>query len=507
MNVLKQIIQQHHSKISLRAIARNCGVSRNTVRHYLKVLEEKKCSYEALLAMEDHELGQLLAQGKAPNQRQQQLLAQLPYLAKELHRTGVTRWVLWGEYKEKFPDGYQYSQFCNYLDEWLQTDQATLHIAQKPGDKLYIDFSGKKLYWIDQGSREKQSAEVFVATLGYSQYTYVEACASQRESDVIGAMVNALHFFEGVPEVIVPDNMKTAVIKASKYEPTLNEKFNQLANYYKTAILPARSSKPRDKAWVEVAVKTVYSRIFAPLRNEVFYSLAALNQGISKCLLLYNKALFQGRNYSRLDRFEEEKKTLGALPCSRFALSTYRHLQVLKNAHVRLREDKNYYSVPYRYIGKKVKVVLTRDDVTVYDNFERIAFHVRSYKAHSYSTQKEHLPSHHRFVSDWSAEKFLNWAEGIAPVVKAYIAEVLSSKAYPEQAYRSCVGILSFAKKMGKERLIAACQRAAHYGAYNYKTIEGILHNELDACLPTTEQQASLPLPKHENVRGVAVFQ
>ena len=507
MFVLKQIIRHHSNNTPIKAIARHCGVSRNTVKHYLKLLEESKVPYSELLSMEDHELGQLLTQGKSPNERHDELIAQMPYFTQELRRTGVNRQVLWNEYKEQHPDGYQYTRFCHHLDQWQSSAEATLHIEQKPGDKLYIDFCGKQLEWEDRTTGKKHPVEVFIAVLGYSNHTYVEACASQKQADMIGALVNALHFFGGVPRAIVPDNMKTAVIKASKYEPTLNEALNQLANHYGTVILPARSRKPRDKAWVEQGVKTIYSRIYAPLRNRTFYSLSSLNEAIGQALQAHNETLLQGRDYSRLDRFAEEKKELSDLPSTRFEIKKRSLLTVMQNCHIRLNEDKHYYSVPYRYIGKRVQVEYTRDAVSIYANFDRIAYHVRNYKMHGYSTQEAHLPSHHRYVSSWSVEKFLGQAEAIGPHTKGYFKELIKRKAYPEQAYRSCAGILSLAKKVGKDRMEHACERAAYYEAYHYKTIEGILNKALDTYYPCVEELLGTSLPSHNNIRGAEAYE
>ena len=507
MFVLKQIIRHHSNNTPIKAIARHCGISRNTVKHYLKRIEESKVPYSELLSMEDHELGQRFAQGKSPSRRHDALIAQMPYLMEELKRTGVNRQVLWEEYKAHHPDGYQYTRFCHHLDQWQASAKASMHIAQKPGDKLYIDFCGKRLEWEDRKSGKKYPVEVFIAVLGYSNLAYVEACASQKQADMLGALENALHFFGGVPRAIVPDNMKTAVIKADKYEPTLNEALHQLANHYGTVILPARSRKPRDKAWVEQGVKTIYSRIYAPLRNKTFYSLASLNQAIRQALEAHNKTLLQGRDYSRIDRFVEEKKELGDLPNTRFELTKRVLLRVMQNCHIRLNEDKHYYSVPYPYIGKRVSVEYTRDGVSIYADFDRVAYHVRSYKRHSYSTQAAHLPSHHRYVSAWSAEKFLGQAAAIGPHTQEYCKELLKRKSYPEQAYRSCAGLLSLVKKVGKERMEHACQRAAYYAAYHYKTIEGILDKELDTYYPCLEELLGGGLPSHNNIRGAGAYE
>lgn len=506
MSILKQIIRHWCNGVPLKAIARHTGVSRNTVKHYLKTIQEKNLGCKELLCMQDHQLEQMLLENPQANQRQVHLLQQMPYLVAELDRTGVNRWVLWNEYKTGCPTGYQYSQFCYHLNAYLKTQDASLHIEQTPGDKLYIDFTGKHMQWVDRSTGEIHQAEIFVAILGYSQLTYAVACPSQRQVDFITALDQALQYLGGVPRAIVPDNMKTAVIQPDKYEPSVNQTLSDLANHYHTTILPARIRKPRDKALAEQIVRTVYSRIFAPLRDQVFYSLEELNRAITDQLEEHNNTRFQGREYSRTDRFKQEQSHLLPLPVEPFQMKKVCWMKVMKNCHIRLGEDKHYYSVPYRYISKKVKVEYAQNQVSIYHNFQRIAFHTRNGRPYGYSTIKEHLPSHHRFVSEWSAQKFLSWAAGIDPQVKDYIQNVIETKPYPEQAYRSCVGILSFAKKMGTPRLVAACQRAAHFGAYNYKTIEGIIHNRLDEQ-PLPSSQLTIPLPKHDNIRGPDDYQ
>ena len=301
---------------------------------------------------------------------------------------------------------------------------------------------------------------------------------------------------------MVPDNLKSAVSKANKYEAELNADFADFANHYQTSVLPTRSFKPRDKALVENAVKIAYSRIYAPLRNQVFYSLYELNQAIKQLQEVHNDQPFQNRETSRKELFnQQEKDKLLPLASERYEIKEYKTLTVSPNSYVRLQENHNYYSVPYRYIGKKVKLVYSSSKVEVFYNKERIAFHKRSQKHYDYITQKDHLPSTHQFVADWNPDKFLAWAQGIDPKVRLFIEEILKSKPYPEQAYRSCIGILSQVKKVGKERLIKAVERATYYHAFNYKTIDRILKGSLDR-LDDQEAGGQTTLPFHQNIRG-----
>lgn len=508
MSKVKQIIRLRSNGIALQTIAKGVGISRNTVKKYLRLIEVNGYSYAELLALEDEQLDALLSDPDPVSQeRHAALTSMFPYMEKELQRVGVNRWVLWGEYREQHPDGYSYAHFCRHLRAWISSRGATMHFEQQPADKLYIDFAGKKLQWVDPGSGELHDAEVYIAVLGYSQMTYVQAVASQGKEDFLGASENALHYFGGVPKVLIPDNLKSAVTKASKYEADLNTDFADFANHYQASVLPARSYKPRDKALVEKAVSIVYSRVYAPLRNRMFYSLVQLNEAISVLLEKHNDTAFQQALHSRREKFEQEEKALlTPLASERYALKKFKSITVMKNAHVHLSEDKHYYSVPFRYIGKKVKMIYSSAQVAVFYNKQRIAFHQRDVRPFGYTTVKEHLPSTHQFVAEWNPEKFLAWAAGIHPIVKDYIQAILESKTYPEQAYRSCVGILSQEKKVGRQRLIDAIERATHYGAYNYKIIDRILKGGLDRLKDDTGPQQTT-LPFHDNIRGADHYQ
>lgn len=504
MSKLKQIIRLREKGVPLQTIARLTGISRNTVKKYLRLIEVKGLNPSDLLSKEDHEAERLLADPDHVSKHRYEALIQLfPYMEKELVKTGVNRWILWGEYKNKYPDGYSYAHFCHHFSQWLETKGATMHFEHQPGDKMFIDFAGKKLYWVDQQTAEVHEVEVYIAILGYSQLVFVQAVSSQKKEFFIMATENALYYFGGVPQALVPDNLKSAVHKANKYEPTLNSDFADFANHCHTAVLPARSRKPRDKSLVENAVRIVYTYIYAPLRDQTFYSLEELNRAISEQLEILNNKPFQKMPLSRREKHrQQEKHLLMPLPAERYEFKKYKWLTVMKHAHIQLSEDKHYYSIPYRYIGKKVKVVYSESRVSVFYNKQQIAFHKREYRRFGYTTIKDHLPSAHQFVSDWNPDTFLTWAARIDPAVKDYIAKVLENKPYPEQAYRSCAGILAQEKKAGRERLVNAVKRATHYGAYNYKIIDRILKGGLDRMDYEDETTAQPTLPFHENIRG-----
>jgi transposase len=507
MSNLKQIIRHRDNGMALQTISKTLGISRNTVKKYLQLIDSKGLTYDKLLAKTDQEVENLLIDsGQKSDQRYQDLVSFFPFVESELKRTGVTRWILWGEYRQKHADGYGYSQFCESFKQWRIGLSVSMRIEHIPGDKLYIDFTGNKLSIVDPITGEVHELEVYVATLGASQYSYVEAVPSQKKEDFIAATENALHYFGGVPKALVPDNLKSAVTKADRYEPIINSDFLDFANHYGCVVFPARSRKPQDKSLVEKTVSIVYSRIYAPLRDKVYHDIKALNRDILHYLDIHNKTRFQKRPESRIEIFDrEEKEALSPLPAERYELKEYKYATITKTSHVSLSPEKHYYSVPYRFIGKKIKVVYSASYVSMFHDGERIAFHKRSYKVRGYTTVKDHMPSAHRFVSEWSPEYFLNWAKGIHPEVQHFIQVIIDSYPYPEQAYKSCLGILGYDKKAGRERLINAVKRAKHFNTYNYSVITRILTSGMDSLPLDTENKPDKPL-HHENIRGSKNF-
>lgn len=508
MNKIRQILRLHHLGIGKLRIAENTGVARNTIKKYIKEFSASGLSFAEINELCDKDLEDLFVKPETTkvNPRLETLFSLFPAMDKELKKKGVTRHLLWREYKITHNNGVGRSQFNYYFARWKAQVSPTMRMDHKAGDKLYVDFAGDKLSIVDKQTGEIQYVEVFVAILGASQLTYVEAVMSQQKEDFIGACEGALLYYGGVPEAIVPDNLKSAVTKSSKYEPVLNEAFADFAQHYSTTILPARAYRPRDKALVENAVRIIYTRIYAKLRGVDYFTLEELNTAIRLALEEHNSTLLTGRNYSRRQQFEEvERVALAPLPLFRYELRKELYATVMKNGHVSLNVDKHYYSVPYRFIGKKVKLMYSRSVVEIFYHYEQIARHQRLKSPYNYTTDKEHLASAHRFVTDWTPERFLSWAGKIHEDVQLYILKILDRKQHPEQAYKSCVGILSFAKKVGDERLIKACQRALGYGIYNYKTIQSILEKGMD--LYDDDEKGQLQMPVHDNIRGENYYQ
>lgn len=509
--MIREIIRMKDKGLSNNQISKSLGKSRTTIIKYLGAIETSGICLKELLEFKGDDLAELfeVCGDLNPANREQvhnDLHSFFPYLEKELKRVGVTRQILWKEYKTKHPEGVMYSQFCEHYNKWNRKSEGYMPTTHKAGEKLFIDYAGKKLHIIDKETGEIKPVEVFVGTLGASQYTYVEASFSQQIPDFIGSVQNCLEYLGGVPACIIPDNLKSAVTKSNKYEPHVNEQFACFASHYDTSIMPTRALKPKDKSLVEGAVNITYTRIHAALRNKEFYSIAELNLAIKELLLVYNQTPFQKKQSSRSGLFLEiEKEALKPLPLEKYELRDYKIATVQKNCHVYYSSDKNYYSVPNAYIGKKVKMILTQSVVEIYHNQSRIALHARSRKAYHYVTLKEHMPVSHTYNADWSPEYFTTWAEKIGPFVKECIRKILDKKQYPQQSYKSCVGILNLATKTGKERLNNACKRALSYDAVGYNPIKNILERGLDK----EEEQPDLfnvSVSNHDNIRGAKYY-
>lgn len=506
MEKVREIIRlDEQSGLSQRKIARALQITRPVVAEYLRKISAAGLTYADIRDMDD---GSLLTaiegDRKTNNERFNTLKDLFEYIIKELKRPGVTLQRLWEEYRAEHPDGYGYSQFCFHFQTWRNTTELTMHLEHKAGDKMFVDFTGQKLSIVDKETGEAQDVEIFVAVLGASHYTYVEAVPSQKKHDWIKANQNAFHYFGGVPKAVVPDCLKSAVKEADKYEPDINPEYQHFARHYQTTILPARPASPKDKSIVEGAVKIVYQWIFAPLRNHLFHSLAELNCAISEQLKPYNNKPMQKPGLSRRELFEQtEKDALRALPAEKYVLRSFKRLKAQFNYHIYLSDDKHHYSLPYRYCGKQVTVIYSEATVEICYQNKRLALHKRDRKPNGYTTFKEHMPSHHKLQKDWNPQRLINWARTLGEYVEAMVSHLLQQCEHPEQGFKSCLGILSLAKSYEKERLDKACELAMSVQYYSYKGIKNILQNNME------NHQGDLfnSLPdEHENIRGVTYF-
>ena len=508
MEKIKEIVRLGEElSLSNRTIARALRVSRPVVAQYLSDFRATGLKYSEIKDISHSDLLEILGQNKRFHDQRYELLSRrFEGYVKELKRVGVRMQVLWEEYKQDHPDGYSYSQFCYHFQVWRNASTVTMHIEHKAGDKMFVDFTGKKLFLTDPKTGKKREVEVFVAVLGASQLTYVEATESQQQADWIRANENALWYMGGVPQAIVPDCLKSGVTKGDKYDPDINPGYADFARHYGTIILPARPHKAQDKALAENTVKIAYSRVFAPLRDRDFYSLRELNRDIRQKLEGHNNRCFQRLKINRRQLFEEiERSALKPLPPNKYELRSFRRVKVQFNYHVYLSCDRHYYSVPWHYKGKKAKIIYTDSSVEVYHDNIRIAFHQRDRGENKYTTLPEHMPPHHRFYHDWSPERMKRWAGKKGSSVRELVEKILQSKAHPEQAYKVCLGIINLSKKYDKRRVDLACRRALEFQYYSYKAVKNILEKGLDRI----EERTLFPqeLPDHENIRGSHYYQ
>ena len=505
MNTVQQIGLMYKQGVKIKTIARNLSLSKNTVKKYLREMELIKSTQEEDDCRAESGFISNEEQPEEYKSRLEVLQTYFPDYDDLLKQTGMTLQVLWQRYKEVHKDGYEYSQFCYHYQKHNVTRQAVMHFEHEYGDRLYLDFAGKRLSYVEPGTGEIIDCEFFVAVQGGSQETYARATLSQQKADFIECVQESLFYYGGVPKVLIPDNLKSAVTKASRYDPTLNEDFLSMANHYQCTVMPARSLKPRDKSLVERHVAILYTRVYTRLHGQTFFSLKELNEAIRKCVEDHNVMLFQGKDYSRRTLFlQYEKETLAPLPATRFELKECVFVTVMKNCHVQFRVDKHYYSVPYRYIGERVKVAVGASTVEIYRKETRIALHTRDRRPYKYTSVKDHLPSGHQYVSDWNPDKFIQWGERIDPLVSEYIRKILDRPAYPETLYRGCSGILQFEKKIGKPRLVAACKLGLHLQSYSYTFIQGVLSRKTES-IELEGNTISIEV-EHENIRGTAYY-
>src|ERR1022692_1124307 len=507
MSKLRQVIKLYCHHTGTRKISDAIGVSRNTAKKYIRKFKYLGSTWAELSLMTDKEVNELFNEEPIPesSEKLEKLIGYFSVAEKRLKLRGMTLQKLWEEYIIKYPGGYQSSAFYKHFKLWKSRSHPSMHMVHKAGDKMFVDYTGEKLRIVDMLTGELRSVEVFVAILGASQFTYVQAIESQNMEDFILCCENALRFFGGAPSAIVPDNLKAAVTKPSRYEPQVNENFAAFADYYGMSVLPARVYRPKDKSLVEGAVKITYNRIYTNLQGQIFTSVGDLNIAIRGHLDHHNGRNFQGRCYSRLEQFNElEKLALQPLPDNRYEMSKQAIVTVMKNGHVCLHCDKHYYSVPFGNIGNKVKILYSKSKIEVFYKYALIAVHIRVRSPHSYTTDRPHMASNDQELTDWNPAKFIRDAEQIHPDVAMYIEKVLLCKPHPEQAYKSCQGIMSLAKRYGSQRLILACNRADDCGQYHFKIVETILLRNLEQ---NKLVDYPVPMPSHENIRGKEYYQ
>lgn len=508
MRKIKEVLRLHADcGLAGRAIARSLAIGPATVSDYLARARVANLTWPLPVGLNDDSLERLLfpPQVDLPGDR---AMPDWSHIHQELRRPGVTLQLLWEEYKARFPEhGYQYSRFCDLYREWARRVDVTMRQQHRAGERMFVDYAGDTVPVVDPETGEIRRAQIFVAVLGASSYTYAEATWTQSVPDWIGSHVRAFAYIGGVPTLVVPDNLKSGVKRPDRYDPDIATAYHEMARHYGTAIVPARVRKPRDKAKAEAGVLLVERWILAVLRNQRFFSLVELNQAIRQLLERLNAKAFKKLPGSRLSVFEElEKPALRPLPQARYEVAEFRKARV-HNADYHVELLGHYYSVPYTLVRQEVELRYTATTVEVLHRGQRVASHARSYARGKHTTLPEHLAPAHQKYLEWTPERITSWAAKNGPHVVAMAQAIMASRDHPVQGFRACLGLQRLERPFGAERLDAACRRALHFGAVGYGSVERILKAGLDSQpLPARGAEASPPSPAHENVRGGAYY-
>jgi transposase len=489
--------------LSNRAIARSCSISHGTVGEYVRRAREAGLSWPLPDDLDEGRLFKLLFP-KPPDPGSRVIpCPDWSWVHAELHKKSVTLRLLWVEYREDHPTGYGYSQFCALYRKWAKRLNPSMRLTHKAGEKVFVDYAGQTVPIVDPDTGEVCQAQIFIGVLGASNYTYIEAQWSQELPNWINGHVRMFSFFGGVPEIVVPDNLKAGVKNPCRYEPDLNPTYQDLAEHYGVAVIPARSGKPKDKAKAEVGVQVAERWILARLRNRTFFSLADLNQAIRELLRPLNERPMKHLERSRREFFELlDRPALRPLPEQPYVFATWKKARVNIDYHVEF--DKHYYSVPYTLIHEEIDIRATRSTVEIFFKNKRVASHPRVKSPGRHTTLAEHMPTAHQKYLEWTPERLVRWAQSIGPHTAQLVQTLLDSRKHPQQAYRSCLGLLRLAQRYGEERLEAACRRAFPAGIISYKGVKNILDAKLDQIEP--EEPSTVVPESHENVRGQSYY-
>jgi transposase len=504
MRKIREVLRlKYELGLDNRQIGASCRVSHVTVGNYLKRFARSGLGWPLSQDMDDDQIKDRLF-GADAAVKPARPLPDPQTMCRELRRKGVTLQLLWQEYREENPEGYGYTQFVEHYRRWQKILHPSLRQEHRAGERMFVDFAGLTIPIHDPATGQSEPAQLFVATLGASNYTYAEATMSQQIEDWIGAHVRAFEFFGGVTQLIVPDNLKSGVIRACLYDPDLNPTYQDLAAHYGTAVLPARSGKPRDKAKVESAVLIAERWIIAVLRHRKFFSLAELNAAIRQLLEKFNNRRFRKLPGTRAEWFRDlDAPALRPLPQMPYEVATWRKARVNIDYHVEV--DHHFYSVPYQLIHQQVEVRLTAATVELIHHGQRVAAHPRSHLRGKFTTTMAHRPKAHQRHLEWTPSRIIDWAGTVGEHCAAVVQVIIESKPHPEQGYRSCLGLLRLAKSYGDERVEAACRRALTFQTCTYRSIKSILAAKLDAQ-PLTQDETSATAIEHTNVRGSVYY-
>ncbi len=494
----REILRLDRAGLSLRDIAQSCRCGKTTVSEVLT--RAKKTNIGWPIDLSDKELMSLLYPPalKPPTLPE----PDMEYIFYEMKKKAVTLMLLWEEYKETYPHGLMYSQFCSHYRDFKKKNRLTMHIEHQAGEEMQVDWAGYTVPYVDRLTGEVGAAYIFVAVLPASAYPFVYAYSDRKLANWIDAHARAFEYFGGVAAVIIPDNVKTAVITPDATDPELNKSYNDMANHYGAAIVPARSRRAKDKAADENMVGNVSRRILAPLRNIKFFSIYEINEAIASELLKFIRRPFQKMEGNRATAFEKiDKPALKRLPGQKYEYCDWKEARIAYNYHIEY--EKFYYSTHYSYAGGTCYLRATKDTIEVFVDGKRIAAHKRNYnKEKRYVTKPEHMAEAHRAVSGWSTDRFISWAESIGPNTGEFVKKVLKSSDYPVQRYRSCMAIMSHAKDTSHEVMEVASRKALNLEIYSYKYFKMLIKKE------SAKKEKAKPerILVHSNLRGKSAY-
>ena len=508
MRKIKEVLRLRYDLGLLQnEIARSCSIGQASVHRYLERASAAGLSWPLPEDWDDRRLNELLfpaaPAGGSPSVRGPVDFAAIHHQLQS-HKY-VTLQLLWEEYRQSQPEGYRYSRFCELYRRWHRKQDVVLRQEHRAGEKMFVDWAGATIPIYDRETGVAQPASLFVAVLGASSYAFARATLSQDLSNWIECHVLAFEFFQGTSKLIVPDNPRTGVTRACRYEPDLNRTYLEMAQFYGVAIMPARPYKARDKAKVEAAVLLSERWLIAVLRHDKFFSLADLNQAIAKLLERMNQRPFRKREGSRASLYGAlDRPALQPLPAERYVMAEWKTVRVNIDYHVEV--DRHYYSVPYALVGEQLEARFTAHTVEIFHRGKRVVSHVRNFTAYHHSTVREHMPKSHQAHLEWTPSRLIHWGESVGETTAQVIRTILNNKPHPEMGYRACLGILRLAKTYSNPRLEAACRRALQAQACSYHSLESILQRGLDRQ-PSLTPEAERSSPQHENLRGGHYYQ
>ena len=506
MKKLREILRLAlNSKLSIRAIKQILNLSIGAIQKVVSRAHALNLTWQKVESLNEPQLIELFYPVKKTLPKE---LYELPIwneIHKELSRNGVTRPLLWEEYAKDNPNNhYSYTRFCRRYKKWVQKQKRSMRQVHKVGEKLFVDYAGHTMPIVNQATGEVDRAEIFVAVLGASNYVFAEATRSQKLIDWTGSHVRAFEFFGGIPELVIPDNLKSATTKACRYDPELNSSYQQLAEHYGTVIIPARPRKPQDKSKAEIGVQIIERWILARLRHHTFFSLKELNLCIQSLLEEVNNKPYQKLKGTRKEWFESmDKPVLSPLPKHPYEYTEIKLVKVNIDYHVQF--DEHCYSVPHHLVGERIETHAKANSIAFYFHGKRVASHARQYH-YGMSTTPEHMPERHQKHLQWTPERLMNWAQSMGNEVLKWVKALLAQKEHPEQAYRVCLGLLNLSKTYDDRRLNNACMVANDKKLYRLKQIKNILKSNLDQLIESQHDSSTLLPQEHENIRGPNSF-